>query len=290
MRSSAPHRRALPARRLAAGWHALGVEQAGDGTDGQPRHGVLLEDQAYHRGLGGDDLEAGRRRVGLLDVAVAVRRGAQYGHLTGLGTVALAAAGAFEDLRPFVLGDHPLELHQELVLRCGRRRCLEEHGLHTMAGEFFSQQHLIGILAAQPVGRVDQHRLDVTLGREVADPFQARPHQAGAAVARILEDPVLRYREPMGGGELLQRRRLAGNRVVLPLLVRGHPGVDRGRLHRVPPPSPWVRRRWHGPARAPGSCKPAPACSQADDQRRIPAPRQGGCRRLYAPWPPGPER
>ena len=79
------------------------------------------------------------------------------------------------DLRPLVLGDHPLELHQELVLRRGRLWRLDEYGLHAMAGEFLGQQHLIGILAAQPVGRVDQHRLDVPLGRKVADPLQARP-------------------------------------------------------------------------------------------------------------------
>jgi len=152
----------------------LGVEQTGDGTDGQSRHGVLLEDQAHHRGLGGEDLEAGQRRVGLLEVAVALRRGAQHGHLTGLGSVGLAAAGALEDLRPLVFGDHPLELHQERVLRRGQLGRLDEQGLHAMAGELLGQHHPIGLVATQPVGRVDQDRLEVTLGGEVADLLQAR--------------------------------------------------------------------------------------------------------------------
>jgi hypothetical protein len=203
--------------------------------------------------------------------------------------MALAAAGTLQDLRALVLGDHPLELHQELVLRCGRLRRLDEHRLDAVAGELLGQQHLIGILAAQTIRCVDQHRLDVPLGRKVADPFQAGPYQVGAAVARVLEDPILRHLEPLSTGELLECRRLAGNRVGLLLLVRGHSGVDRGSFHRFPP-SPALRRRWRVPARAPGSRKPVPACVRAGGQNRIQAARQGCCLRPYAPWSPRPAR
>ncbi len=65
--------------------------------------------------------------------------------------MALAAAGALEDLCPFILGDHALKLQQELVLRGGRRRRLDEPRLDAMAGEFLGEQHLIGLLATETV-------------------------------------------------------------------------------------------------------------------------------------------
>jgi hypothetical protein len=94
--------------------------------------------------------------------------------------VALAAAGSFEacpraglrpdprDLGPLVFSDHALELHKELVLRRHRLWRRHEDGLDTMAGEFFDQQGLIGVFAAEPVGRMHQHDLDLTFRREIA--------------------------------------------------------------------------------------------------------------------------
>ncbi len=82
--------------------------------------------------------------------------------------MALSAAGSLKDLCPLVFGDHALELHQQLVLRS---RCLwrfDENGLDTLAREFFDQQDLIGIFAAQPIRRVHQHGFDLTFRRKIA--------------------------------------------------------------------------------------------------------------------------
>ena len=66
--------------------------------------------------------------------------------------MSLAAAGPFENLRPFVFGDHPLELHHQLIFgRVGVRR-LQKDCLDPVTGKLFGQQDLIGIFSAQAVG------------------------------------------------------------------------------------------------------------------------------------------
>jgi hypothetical protein len=71
--------------------------------------------------------------------------------------VGLAAPVAFQDLRLLVLGEHALELHQQLVLGRLATRALDE--LHPRAGpgELLDQQGLVGELAGQLVRGVAQH-------------------------------------------------------------------------------------------------------------------------------------
>jgi hypothetical protein len=72
--------------------------------------------------------------------------------LPGLGAMALAAAGPFENLRPFVFGDHALELQHQLIFgRVGMRR-LQEDRLDSVTSELFGQQYLIGIFSTQAIG------------------------------------------------------------------------------------------------------------------------------------------
>ena len=87
----------------------------------------------------------------------------------------LAAAGSFENLRPLVFGDHALELQHQLIFRGAGTRSLQENRLDALAGKLLGQQNLIGILPAQPVRRVDEDSLNVTLGREIAQSLQTWP-------------------------------------------------------------------------------------------------------------------
>ena len=202
----------------------------------------------------------------------------------------LPAAAALGDLRPLVLGDHPLELAQQLILRgAGPLRLLREDHLDPGALELLEQQHLIGVSAREPVRRVTQQHLEAALDRQVAQPLQPRAAQHRARDALVLEHQILRDEQPALGGELTQRGGLALDRLLATLPIRGHPRVDR--RHPARPPSiarpcwccclahrPSARCWSHGAARAPRSHTPAPAA-----RRRAGHPRT----RSQRAWPPG---
>jgi hypothetical protein len=129
--------------------------------------------------------------------------------------VGLAASIAFQDLGFLVLGEHALELHQQLIFRRIATRALDELDPGTGAGELLEQQRLVGELARQPVRRVAQHHLDPDPGHQVTQPFQRRPHQSRAGVALVFEHPVVGNLNAQLLGVRAQRRRLRPNRLVL---------------------------------------------------------------------------
>src|ERR1700730_11404151 len=82
---------------------------------------------------------------------------------------------------------------------------------------------------------MDQNRLNVTLGSEIAQSLQPWPQKTGAAKAFVLDHPVIGYAVALLACEVDQRRRLTGDRVLLLLLLGRYSGVDRGSLHRASP-------------------------------------------------------
>ena len=105
--------------------------------------------------------------------------------------MALAPARSLKDLRSLVFRNHALKLEQELILGRGRRRRLEEHALDPMLGKLFDQQDLIGVFPAQPIWRVDQNRMELTLGSQIAHPLEPRALEARPAIAVVFEDQLL---------------------------------------------------------------------------------------------------
>ncbi len=79
---------------------------------------------------------------------------------------------ALQDLRSFVLGDHALELHQQLIFRSGALRCIHKARLDSLSGELLDQQNLVGIFATQSIRRVDEYDLDLPFGSEVSYVFK----------------------------------------------------------------------------------------------------------------------
>jgi hypothetical protein len=163
-----PNRGPLPARDLLARRNTPLIEQARDRANTHISTDVALVDHSDDSGFGIDDVISGGRVLALANITIAVRCAAENVDLTLAGAMALAAAGSFKDLCPLVFGDHALELHQQLVLRRGALRRFYEYGLDTMAGEFFDQKDLISVFAAQPIGRMHQHGLDLTFRRKIA--------------------------------------------------------------------------------------------------------------------------
>src|SRR5437773_6688626 len=112
----APHHRAFPAT-CSASRNAFAVEATRDLPDAESLDGVHLIDAPYYTGLGFIDNIRGGHLVSLTDVTVSIGSAAQYAHLTGSRPVSLAATRTFQDLRSFIFGDHPLELHKKLIFR-----------------------------------------------------------------------------------------------------------------------------------------------------------------------------
>ena len=78
-----------------------------------------LEHLSNHAGLFEHDLVT-RLAVSFAatDIPIAVRRSAEDVDRALTGRVQLAAAAAFEDLGPLVLGHHPLNLQQQIFFGC----------------------------------------------------------------------------------------------------------------------------------------------------------------------------
>jgi hypothetical protein len=239
---------------------------------------VATEDLAHDRRLGLVDLEERVGVLGALDVPVAVRGAGHDRDRAASGAVKLAAAAALSDLRPLVLGDHPLELAQQLILRgAGPLGLLREHDLDPGALELLEQQHLIGVPTREPIGRVTEQHLEAALDRQVAQALQPRAAQHGARDALVLEHQILDNEQVARGGELTQRGGLAADRLLATLPVRGHPRVDRshssGPLPRHQDAVAVVHCRSprsgsHDAARAPRSRTPAPAARGRGGQTR----------------------
>jgi hypothetical protein len=99
----------------------------------------------------------------------------------------LPAPATLRDLRALILGDHALELAQQLVLRCARALSpLHEHDLDPAARELLEQQHLVGVAARETIRRVAQHDLEAALDRAVAKPLQRRALRACAGEPIVL--------------------------------------------------------------------------------------------------------
>src|SRR5450631_2701609 len=259
-----PHDRALPAGASLARRRAFCVQPAHDLADAEPVDGVHRVDPLHdtcfelvHRVRGG-------RLVGLAHVSVAVRRAAHDTDLARASAVALAAARSLEDLRPLVLGNHALELHEQLILGARALRRIDEERLNALPREFLHQQDLVGVLATQPVRRVDEHRLDLPLGGKIAYTFKTWPLKCRSAVAFVFEHPFLRHLEFAAPRKLDQRRRLARDRLLLALLLRRNPRVDRRQLHAY---SPLTVRQRGARAPEPGCRRPVRALSRAVGQR-----------------------
>ena len=67
--------------------------------------------------------------------------------------------------RPLVFGDHALKLDQQALFGAVAAGRFEEQGLGTSPAEFFEQQDLVGVVTAQPIGRIDQDGFNEALGR-----------------------------------------------------------------------------------------------------------------------------
>ena len=193
------------------------------------------------------------------------------------GAVQLPAAGALPDLRPLVLGDHPLELAQQLVL--GRRAplgLLREAHLHAGAQR--------ALRAAAP-GRRSGARGDPARGRAAPrtrpPPRGRAAAQAPAAISVAPEKPSSSNTRSSGTQQPALARRAHAARRSGSGSSRPGAGAPRTPARRSPPPCPSAvaarsrrsssssfRCSSRGAARAPRTRTPAPAARRRAGRTR----------------------
>ena len=174
----------------------------GDGRNAPALLSVEFKDFTYDLRL---TLLHRKIRLGVLgfpDVTITVRRRRKHVDQPFFGPVTYAPTRALGDLRPLILRDHALELEQQALLRRLGRRRFDKHRLHSTARKFLDQQHLVSILATEPVGSINQHNLNLPFGRQVAEPLQGRPGQHRPAVALVLKNPFWGHHQFIGLGVL----------------------------------------------------------------------------------------
>jgi len=108
--------------------------------------------------------------------------------------------------------------------------------LHPAAtgGQLLDQQHLVDIIAGQPVRRSNQHDVQISQRRVIPQPVQPRPPQAGAAKPVITVDMLILQLPAALRGRRTQPVKLLLDRLRLRLAGGRHPGIHR-RPHQAPP-------------------------------------------------------
>ena len=226
-----PYHRPLPTPGLLARRNALLVEETSDRADAEALRCITLKDRADDLCFGFNHCVIRCHLIGLAHITIAEWGAAQHTDLTSPRAMAFAAAGTLKDLRTLVFRNHALELQQKLILSGGVARRLDKEHLHARTCKLFREQNLICVFATQPIRRMNENRLNLSLRRKIANPFQARPNHGSTAIAFVLKHPLIGHAVSLLAGEGDQRRRLAGNRVLLLLLVGGYAGVDCCHLH-----------------------------------------------------------
>jgi hypothetical protein len=101
------------------------------------------------------------------NVTVSVGRAAQRAHRPGARGVPTAAAATLENLGALVLGDHPLYLQQQVVLRRSPNGPIQKHQFGSGPAKLLDQQNLIGVAARQPAGLASPEMVEIRSGSPV---------------------------------------------------------------------------------------------------------------------------
>jgi hypothetical protein len=190
---------------------------------GDPRED--LPDDPY---LLGDDLVADLPAPVMLgNVPISVQRVGQHADRAPAGGVTLSATAAVEDLGPLVLGDHALDLEQKFLLGGADWLVVEEDDLDSAAVKLVDQEDLIGVPPGKSVGGEDVEPVQGAGGRLVAQPLQRRADERAATVALVDEGRLGVRAQAVPRDAVSQGGDLAGDRVILGLLLGGEAGVDR---------------------------------------------------------------
>ena len=126
------------------------------------------EDRADHLGLVLGHVETGNTTPGLpTDIAVAEGRASHDAGDAGARQVAFAPTASLQHLGALVLGEHALELEQQVIFRRPADRPVKEDDLRAGASELLDENRLVGVVAGETIGGVDVEPVDDRHRRQV---------------------------------------------------------------------------------------------------------------------------
>jgi hypothetical protein len=96
------------------------------------------------------------------------------------------------DQDSFVLCHGAADLQQQLVVGVIAHGVFQKADLTPHFGQFVDEQHLMHIVAGQPVGRGDQHQFKLRQCRMIPQVIQARAVEFGPTVAVVPVDVLFR--------------------------------------------------------------------------------------------------
>ena len=152
----AAHAGGVPARPAPRGGHPQIGQPPGQPVDGGLRFQVPVEQLRHQRRLPGVHPRRGcqARPVGIQPVPERRRGPRQQRARPQPGLP--PAAHPLGDQRPLILRDRPADLQQQLVVRVCAHRPVQELHLAAAGGQLVDQQHLMDVVAGQPVRRGHQ--------------------------------------------------------------------------------------------------------------------------------------
>jgi hypothetical protein len=187
----AAHAGGVPARLTRRGRHPQVGQPLGEPVHGRLRLQVPVEQLRDQHRLGLLHPDPGRipGPLGVQPVAEWRRGPGQQRACPQLGLP--PAAHPLGDQRALILGDRPTDLQQQLIVGIVTHRPIQKLHLAAVPAQLVDEQHLMDVVAGQPVGCGDQHQVELGQCSMVPQPVQARSAQAGTAVAVIAVDVLL---------------------------------------------------------------------------------------------------
>jgi hypothetical protein len=210
-----------------AGPPRAGGQPLDDPAGGHPLVDQPAVEHPHHRGLVLVDLRVPRDAVPPGDVAVAVGAPAAD-PLPGPGPLQLAAAEPLGQDGPLVLGDRPLELEQELVVRVVGDRPLDELDVAGDLAGLLQREDPAGMAPGESVGAVDADDVEFARAGGVAEAVEGGAVERRARIALVDVDVIAFGFVAVCGRPAPQGAELAVDRLVAPLPLGRDAGVDRG--------------------------------------------------------------
>ena len=202
-----------------------GVQSLEDLADGHPLVTQPAVEHAHQFGLGVINHEMAGHGIVARHVAV---RGAATEVMPVTCLLQLAAAEALAQHDALVLGDGALDLQQQLVIRVIRDRVLQERHLAARPAELLEQQNLVSVAPRQTIGAQHRDEVDSAVADGVAQGVEAGSVEAGATVALVTEDVLLRELAPSSRGPAPQGGELAADGLLAFLALGRDAGIEGG--------------------------------------------------------------